>query len=330
MTRDDIMMKLSMDYAARREDDRARHEAREAEACERCHGLAELLEARRAALMTGVRQSILSPVKREGAMAAMPAAMADFNRRIREALIAGGLREDFLQPEYQCPLCRDEGYIYDPSKRMCECMAREYGERVMEALGLKDDAQTFDNFDESLFDATEDDKGLSQRKAAIINRNVCERYADAYPGTDKRDILLMGKSGLGKTYLLRAMQHRLAERGQLPVYSSAYHFFEVARQAYIENNSDRIAELMDAPILLLDDLGTEPLMNNVTVAQLFNLLNERQTAGRHTVISTNLSMPELCERYTERVASRLTDASACHRLVFIGDDIRKRKGARRK
>ena len=80
---------------------------------------------------------------------------------------------------------------------------------------------------------------------------------------------------------------------------------------------------MDAPLLLIDDLGTEPLMNNVTVTQLFNLLNERQLAGRHTVISTNLNPRELQERYTERIASRLLDESSCARLGFVGGDIRR-------
>ena len=64
-------------------------------------------------------------------------------------------------------------------------------------------------------------------------------------------------------------------------------------------------------------------MNNITVTQLFNLLNERQMAGRHTVISTNLTMSEMQERYTERITSRFLDATGCRRLLFIGGDIRR-------
>ena len=33
--------------------------------------------------------------------------------------------------------------------------------------------------------------------------------------------------------------------------------------------------LIDAPLLLIDDLGTEPMMRNITVEYLFTLLNER-------------------------------------------------------
>ena len=78
------------------------------------------------------------------------------------------------------------------------------------------------------------------------------------------------------------------------------------------------------PLLLIDDLGTEPLMENITVTQLFNLLNERQNAKRHTVISTNLSVLELKARYTERITSRLLDETSCKLVKFIGEDIRTR------
>ena len=329
MTRDQILVQLQMEYAARREDDQRRHEQRELEACERCEGLRKLLDARHASLMTGVRQGIVSKRKDPGAAGGLSDMMAQYNDRIRAALVSGGFAPDFLQPVYQCAECRDEGYVYDPSRRMCGCMARELNARMLAELGLAGDTQTFESFDETLFDDTPDERGVSPRKAALVNRALCERYADSFPDTPTRDLLLIGQSGLGKTYLLRAIQHRVAKRGFQPLYVSAYRFFETARQSYIENDSALMSELMNAPLLLLDDLGTEPLMNNVTVAQLFNLLNERQIAGRHTVISTNLSINELKERYTERVTSRFLDATGCKRLSFIGTDVRMRKGVRK-
>jgi len=248
--------------------------------------------------------------------------MAEMNRRIAQTLEAGGLPADHLQPVYTCPVCRDEGYVYDPSRRMCDCMRQAFNRRLMEENGLAGDLYTFENFDETVFSNEADEQGNSQRKAALSNRNTCLEYANSFPKTATRDLLLMGKSGLGKTFLLQCIAHRVAQRGYLPTYTSAYRLFELARKAYIENDSEILAPMMDAQLLLIDDLGTEPLMNNVTVTQLFNLLNERQMAGRHTVISTNLTVTELRERYTERVASRLLDATGCRRMVFIGKDVR--------
>ena len=66
-------------------------------------------------------------------------------------------------------------------------------------------------------------------------------------------------------------------------------------------------------------------MENITIVQLFNLINERQTSGKGTVISTNLNTTELQARYTERIASRLLDPRQCTLLQFLGDDVRRRK-----
>lgn len=329
MTREQILARLEQEYARRREDNLRLFDQRREEACGRCPGLRELLEKRHAEVMAGVRSSLTAPRRGPGANAGLPARMAEWNRQIREKLIQGGLTADFLQPVYTCAVCRDEGYVYDPSRRMCDCMRRELNRRLMEHSGLGAGTGTFETYDGSVFSDEPDEQGRSQRRIMEANRDICRRYADSFPATQVRDLLLMGKSGLGKTFLMQCIAHRVAERGYLPTYISAYRFFETARQAYMDNDGARLAPLMEAELLLIDDLGTEPLMNNVTVTQLFNLLNERQMNGRHTILSTNLSMNELQERYTERVTSRLLDKDICLRVGFVGGDVRRarrRKG----
>ena len=330
MTSEQIILQLQQEYARRREDNLHLFEEHQEEACQKCPGLRELIYARHAAVMQGVRASILAPRKNPAATSGYPSRMAELNAQIAETLEKGGYAKDFLQPVYTCAVCRDEGYLYDPSRRMCDCMKQEYHRRLLLESGIAGDSCTFEKFDETLFDDTEDERGVSQRKAAVLIRDVCETYATSFPNTATRDLLLMGKSGLGKTFMLQCIARRVSERGHLPVYATAYRLFETARRAYMENDSEIMSSFLNADLLLIDDLGTEPLMNNVTVTQLFNLLNERQMAGRHTVISTNLAMSELQERYTERISSRFLDATGCRRLVFIGADIRrnlKRKAA---
>ena len=329
MTREQILARLEQDYARRREDNLRLFEQRREEACRRCEGLRELLEKRHAEVVAGVRSSLINPRRDPQTNAGLPARMAEWNRQIRERLTRGGLPDDFLQPVYTCAVCRDEGYVYDPSRRMCDCMRRELNRRLMEQSGLGAGTGTFETYDGSIFSDEPDERGMSQRRIMEANRDICLRYADSFPDTEVRDLLLMGKSGLGKTFLMQCVARRVAERGHLPTSVSAYRFFETARQAYLDNDGAKLAPLMEAELLLIDDLGTEPLMNNVTVTQLFNLLNERQMSGRHTILSTNLSMNELLERYTERVTSRLLDKGVCLRVGFVGGDVRRarrRKG----
>ena len=323
MTSEQIILQLKQEYARRREDNLHLFEEHQEEACQKCPGLRELITARHAAVMQGVRASILAPRKNPSATSGYPSSMAELNAQIVETLEKGGYAKDFLQPVYTCAICRDEGYLYDPSRRMCDCFRQAFNRRLLAESGVGANAPDFADFDAELFSDECDERGVSQRKAAVLIRDVCETYATSFPNTATRDLLLMGKSGLGKTFMLQCIARRVSERGHLPVYASAYRLFETARRAYMENDSEIMSSFLNADLLLIDDLGTEPLMNNVTVTQLFNLLNERQMAGRHTVISTNLSMSELQDRYTERVTSRFLDASGCRRLLFIGADIRR-------
>ena len=87
--------------------------------------------------------------------------------------------------------------------------------------------------------------------------------------------------------------------------------------------------LLDAPLLLIDDLGAEPLMRNITIEYLFLLLSERGLRDRHTVITTNLTPVQLQERYGERVSSRLLNRDTTGIIKLTGKDLRQyreRKG----
>ena len=209
MTSEQIILRLQQEYARRREDNLHLFEERQEEACRKCPGLRELLSARHAAVMQGVRASILAPRKDPSSTRAYPGRMAELNAQIAEALEKGGFTQNFLQPVYTCAACRDEGYVYDPSRRMCDCMKNEYHRRLLLESGVAGDSCTFDRFDETLFSDEPDEKGRSQRRSAVIIRDVCQAYADSFPNTATRDLLLMGKSGLGKTFLLQCIAHRI-------------------------------------------------------------------------------------------------------------------------
>jgi len=326
MTREQIILLLQQQYVLRREENRLIFERREQETCEKCPGLRALLDARRESLIDGIRMGFSSREPGKPIPESPPNVFRELNARIADRLRQSNLPKDSLQPVYTCHECKDEGYVYAPSRRMCKCFEGELNRRIMQELGLSGaHPQTFETFNEALFlEEKLPPYGVSQRQVALNNRNVCMEYADSFPNTTTRDLLFVGQSGLGKTFLLQAIANRVAARGTLPLYISAYRWFETFRKAYFESDPEQTASIMTTPLLLLDDLGTEPLMSNITVTQLFNLLNERQIAGRHTVISTNLDTPELRERYTERIASRLLDSSSCRKLTFIGGDVRER------
>ena len=57
---------------------------------------------------------------------------------------------------------------------------------------------------------------------------------------------------------------------------------------YLHGEEMPLHFLQETGLLMIDDLGTEPVTQNVTVEYLFDLLNRRIEAGRHTVIATNV------------------------------------------
>ena len=78
-------------------------------------------------------------------------------------------------------------------------------------------------------------------------------------------------------------------------------------------------KLQKCDLLIIDDLGTE-LPGNFTVAALYALLNDRLLSGKPMIISTNLNISEIRDRYSPQIASRLEGSFQL--LPFVGNDIR--------
>lgn len=332
--RSEILRQLQSDYEQRRMNNMQEERRRLDAAIRKCPEINMWLDERQNLIFSGMRGILGGTAVAED----IPARMQVINDRIALLLKENGFPEDWLDPVYQCRECRDTGYVGEPVREMCQCMRRAFYRRLYREVGLNEQSeQSFQTFDLSVFPekeivleerdeagtVTKEAQGYTQRENMQVIRSICEEYAEQYPDARTKDMLLMGQSGLGKTFLMHAMARRLLERGLNVVMISAYRFLEMARKAYFSAQSSVLDDLMNADVLLIDDLGSEPLMENITIVQFFNLINERQSSGRGTVLSTNLTEKELRERYTERIASRLLDASQCELLIFRGDDVRR-------
>ena len=317
--RENLLQELENEYAAIRSENE-REELRRRETIRMQYPDIEALQKEREELVFGTMRQILQG---ESDASGLSDRMEALSARIRSKLAENGLPEDYLSPIYRCPVCKDTGRVGDPVREACECLRKAYNRKLRYAIGLTAErSETFDSFNLSVFpDIRLDGESFSQREMMRYFRDKCENWANQYPDTDIRDILLTGKSGLGKTFLLRAMAERLIERDINVLIISAYRLLELMRQSYFDNDGGS-DELMNTQVLMIDDLGSEPLMQNVTIEQLFNLLNERQNRKLSTVISTNLDLVEFRRRYTERIASRLSDLRSCMILTLKGQDVR--------
>ncbi|MBQ4089891.1 MAG: ATP-binding protein [Clostridia bacterium] len=326
MERADLIRMIQAEYAQRQVKNRTEADARLREIEVRDPMISQL-RARSAQIAMNALRQMMGPTDLERSRQiaeAMRAEGIENNRRIRERLVNMGLPEDYLEEKYVCSKCRDTGYTDDIPAKFCECFERELKLRIFEdgtMAGL--DEQNFEHFSDELIERANEPEHAKVIKTA---RKFCLEYANAYPEHHiKNNIVLSGYSGTGKTFLLNCIFARIIERGFSGIRITAYRMHEIMRMKHIgsENGAEEFEELLNVPILFIDDLGTEPMLRGISIEYLFILLNERCAARRHTIIATNLSKDDIQDRYGERVSSRMTDERLTGFIEMKGNDLRK-------
>ena len=95
------------------------------------------------------------------------------------------------------------------------------------------------------------------------------------------------------------------------------------KEKFNKDNEEVDREILNltknSDLLIIDDLGTE-FITSLSTVELFDIINCRILEKKSTIISTNLSIDELMEQYSERILSRLY--GEYDMLKFFGDDIR--------
>ncbi len=236
-----------------------------------------------------------------------------------------GLGRDHTVPHRACKVCSDSGWV---DGKMCRCLRSAIVKEGYRASGMGKllAKQRFDNFDLSFYStALLPDSRYSPRDVMESILEEMKAYADSFT-TSSPSLLFIGGTGLGKTHLSSAIAGKVIEKGFDVVYESAPNvalLFEKDRFGKEEGTGERIARLMEAELLILDDLGTEPGSQTGSSA-LYQLINHRAAVAElPTIISTNLSYRQLEKRYDTATLSRLLGEFEVK--LFQGEDVRMAK-----
>ena len=330
VSREAITREALSELEAQRARNLQTERARREEAAEKNPEIARLLEKRRQMLFAGMRGAFTKPGQAKDISAAMKLEMESVNAALRRALAACGLPEDYLQPVYRCATCRDTGYVGEPVHEHCKCLQRAVMSRLYQNEGLQGlERENFAAFDEQLFPDTPIE-GMKNSQRGYIRRirAICEEYADTFAPGEGKGLLLSGKSGLGKTFLMNCVAQRVLERGYSVVVISAYKLMEVMRRYQFSGEAaEQVEDILACDLLCIDDLGSEPMMRGITVSALYHIINERRNANRAIVVTTNCSAEQLYEVYEDRIAARLTDQTRMRGIPFVGMDVRQNKRA---
>lgn len=312
-----ITDRLFREYAALRAANAAEEDRRLAFIREKHPSIAKLLDERHKMVLNAAASLFRAVPQDPEAM------MLQYNARIRQELVDNGYPEDYLQPICRCERCRDTGLTGENSNVLCDCFRKAYAEQVSAGSESISARQTFAAFDLSVFpEEFIPEMGMDQREFMEVVRDRCKKYAASLPDPARKTLLITGSSGLGKTYLLNCIRNEAADRNIENIAVSAFDLLENLKNAYFGNTDADSAVYFDTPLLLIDDLGTEPLMQNVTIEHIYHLINSRMSAGKCTVITTNLSAEDMRARYNERLSSRLNDRSATMLIPLRGVDVR--------
>lgn len=233
------------------------------------------------------------------------------------ALKKYGYSEDAFTVTPSCPLCGDTG---NNGGALCKCV---YGDYIKE-LALECDVERrapFSFTDCNPVNADEEQKTALKKLYASM-----ERFVDKYPDVKYNVLVFAGKTGTGKSCLAYAMARKtVLTYGRSALVRSAYELnnvFLACHTSYLSEREGILHDVMTADMLVIDDLGTEPMLKNVTVEYLQLLLEERGRNGLCTVVTTNMSAAQMLKRYGERIFSRLADSKNALVRSIPGKDLR--------
>lgn len=243
----------------------------------------------------------------------------------RKALLRKeGFPEDYLDTKYTCPICKDTG-THD--SRYCTCYMNLTREIALEQLSKTApvSSHTFENFSLRYYpDVPDKTLGINQKEHMQNIFEFCKAYAEDF-STKNRSIIMTGATGLGKTHLSLAIAAKAVSRGYFVIYDSAQNMMDKLEREHFSKYSTEESirdDVLGCDLLVLDDLGCE-FSTQFTTAEIYNIVNTRILRGLPTIISTNLSLSALEEKYTQRVTSRII--GNYYNLTFCGRDVRQVK-----
>ncbi len=301
-------------------------EARRAKLYARLPRLAEIDRELRQTVAEIVSASLRSGTDPAPAIAVIRDKNMSLQKERSSLLASVGLSEHYLDETPICSKCGDTGW---QGTVMCDCLkvlcTQEQIRELSKLLDLGD--QSFDSFQLDYYSASPwPGWDVTPRDNMEVVYDLCLNYALKFGRFFINNLLLTGGPGLGKTFLSACIARTVSENGFSVVYDTAGNVFSCFEEKKFSRDLNSVQEAEDetrrylnCDLLILDDLGSE-LTTPFVQSALYQLINTRLMRQLRTVISTNLTVDQICQRYTPQVSSRLQGEYRA--LPFFGEDIR--------
>ncbi len=273
--------------------------------------------------LKAIQKTIAHPSQKDKYAQELTSNLQKLKNKKMTLLEGHGYPADYLDPIYTCNDCKDTGYI---NNQKCHCLKQAIIDYSYEQSNLKHilAKENFSTFSFKFYSKEKDPKtGMSSFENMRSVHQACLDFVEGF-NTSFNNLILYGRSGLGKTFLCNSIAKELLDQGKTVIYLSSFQLFRLFENYRFHKDeeivtNDDIETIFQCDLLIIDDLGTE-FNNALTSAELFNCLNSRLMNRRSTVISTNLNPNEWVSKYSERIVSRIFGYYT--QLKLFGSDIR--------
>ncbi len=237
----------------------------------------------------------------------------DLEHKLLDRLEQLGLPKDGLEIKYFCQKCKDTGYV---NGKICSCLKREISKTLFEKSGLKKKLHCFDDSNFEIFDNSELMKKTYQKM---------EKWCDEFETSYLKNIGLFGGAGSGKTFLMECIADKLIKKGKYVYFTTAFKMILNLLEyhtTFDNTKNELLQQYLDCDVLIIDDMGTEPIYNNVNENYLYLIFNQRIMENKPIIYNTNFTLDEFYERYGERIFSRLINKRNSKVFNFLNSDLR--------
>ena len=261
--------------------------------------------------------------------------VAKLKKEKEKILKENNIPNNFLEPKYECLICKDTGYIQmqNSASCLCACLKQKLLDISYNKSNISNlSKENFDTFRPEIFsDIAEPEKykiAISPRQNMISIKDKCLEFIENFDNPETHNLLFTGNTGLGKTFMSNCIANELIKKGKNVLYQTA----PVLLETVIDNKMSKYKtsfqdnfykNVLESDLLIIDDLGTECL-NSMKLSELFTILNTRllnlNNKVTKTIISTNLNINSIFKSYEERIGSRI--AGFYDIYYFFGDDLR--------
>ena len=163
-----------------------------------------------------------------------------------------------------------------------------------------------------------------------LDKGMLQRLADCDFIPKAQNIIIVGPTGVGKSFLGSALGHQACLLGYKTYYANTYKLFSNLKKAKADGSYQKIVRKIEKQqVLILDDFGLKPMDAHARMA-LMEIIEDRHQRCA-TIITTQLPIKHWHQVIGEStVADAILDrlVHSAHKINLKGESMRKKRGAK--